>query len=131
MKKYFFAFLSLSFSSQLIAQDNVCRALEGSIIINSDNEFIGTVSNSFNRDSIFNEYGKFGNQYNSASIWNKYGKNGNEYQSGSAFNKYTSSPPRIIKDRQVIGYLSANKSKSGAINPILLGALCYDFTPPQ
>lgn len=132
MKNYILILSSLLlFASQANAQENACRALEGSIIINSDDEFIGTISDGSNSDSIFNEYGKFGNQYNSASIWNEYGKNGSEYRSDSAFNEYTSSPPRIIKDQQVIGYLSANKSKTGAINPILLGVVCYGFKPPR
>jgi hypothetical protein len=107
MNKCIFLFLSLLFSaSQASAQEDACKVLDGSIIINSDDEFIGTISNRSNSDSIFNEYGNFGNQYSSASIWNQYGKNGSEYRNGSAFNEYTSSPPKIIKDQQVIMILS-------------------------
>jgi hypothetical protein len=96
-------------------------------VLNSDNEYIGSISNKFDPNSIFNKFGTYGNKFSSDSIWNKFGNNGNPYASNSAFNKYTSSPPRIIKNKQIIGYLTVNKYVSGAINPIVLGTVCYDF----
>lgn len=96
-------------------------------MLNSDNEYIGSISNKFDPNSIFNKFGTYGNKFSSDSIWNKFGNNGNPYASNSAFNKYTSSPPRIIKNKQIIGYLTVNKYVSGAINPIVLGTVCYDF----
>ncbi len=118
-------------ASPAVAQSDICQALDGSVILNSDDEFIGTISDPSNSDSIFNEYGKYGNEYGSASIWNEYGKNGSKYQTNSAFNEYASEPPRIIKNRRVIGVLSNNKFKSGALSPIVVGVVCYDFKPPR
>ena len=101
------------------------------VIINDDDEYIGQIANPSVRDSIFNEYGEFGSEYRSESIWNEYGKNGSEYRPNSAFNDYATRPPRLIKNRQVIGYLTVNKSKPGGLNPRLIGIVCYDFKPPH
>ncbi len=112
-------------------QSSICAIYDGAIVLNSDDEFIGTVSDPSQSNSIFNEYGRYGSQYQSESIWNQYGNNGSEYSTGSAFNPYTSSPPRLIKNRQFIGYLTANRYLRGAVNPIVLGVTCYDFQPPR
>ena len=118
-------------SPPAFAQKDFCAAIDGAIVLNNDNEFIGSISSSFDSNSIFHEFGTYGNEYSSKSIWNEYGENGNEYGSNTAFNEYSSNPPRIIKDRTVIGYLTVNKYKKGAINPIMLDAMCYDFKPPR
>ncbi len=113
------------------AQNDVCQAIDGAMLINKDDEYIGKLAISTDPDSVFNEYGKYGNEYNSWSIWNEYGKNGGEYQSGSAFNDYSSDPPRIVKNGSVIGFLTTNKFKRGAVNPIVVGVVCYEFKPPR
>ena len=51
---------------------------------------------------------------------NEYGKYGSEYRSNSAFNPYSSNPPKIIGNTAVLGYLTTNDFKSGAIHPIVL-----------
>lgn len=115
----------------LFVQNDVCQAIDGALLINKDDEYIGKLAGSTDPDSVFNEYGKYGNEYNPRSIWNKYGKNGSEYQAGSAFNDYSSDPPRIVKGGNVIGLLTTNKFKRGAINPISIGVVCYEFKPPR
>jgi hypothetical protein len=109
------------------AQD-VCRILNGSVIVaqDSSNTFLGKITNSFDSESIFNEFGTYGNEYSSDSIWNEFSTFGNEFNSDSPFNEFSSSPPLIIRDGEVIGYLSANKSIRSSISPNLLKALCED-----
>ena len=112
-------------------QDGLCAPLDGATIVNNDGEYIGRISGIYDTDSIFNQYGKFGSQYRAGSIWNQYGKNGSEYRNNSAFNPYSLSPPKVIKNNKVIAVLSVNKNLRGAINPVLLGTICYDFKLPR
>ena len=108
--------------------EEVCGLVNGSVLIAQDskNTYLGKIASPYQSDSIFNEYGAYGSEYNTGSIWNEYGTFGSEYNSYSATNSYTTTPPMIIKNKQVIGYLSANKNMRGAISPNLLKALCKD-----
>jgi len=119
--------LSIIWAPSVAAQD-VCSSLDGASIIaqDSDNTFLGKIINSFDSDSIFNEFGTYGNDFSSDSIWNEYSTFGNEFNSESPFNEFSSDPLMIIKDGQIIAYLSTNKSIQGAISPNLLKALCKD-----
>ncbi|MQY51337.1 hypothetical protein [Rhodocyclus gracilis] len=108
--------------------EEVCEIVKGAVLIAQDdkNTYLGKIANSYDSESIFNEYGTYGSQYNSLSVWNQYGTFGNEYNSHSATNSYTSTPPMIIKNKKILGYLSANKNLRGSITPNLLKALCKD-----
>lgn len=108
--------------------EELCEIVRDAKIVAQDdaNTYLGEISNSFGSDSIFNEFGTYGNEFNSKSIWNEFGTFGSEFSNESPFNKFTSSPPMIIKDRKIIGYLSSNKSIQGALPPNLLKALCED-----
>ncbi|MCR6496758.1 hypothetical protein LJB71_11425 [Thermomonas sp. S9] len=116
------------FPASASAGEEVCSVVSGAAIIAQDDEntFLGKITNAYDSNSIFNDYGTHGSKYSSSSIWNSYGAFGSEYSSYSPFNKYTSTPPMIIKNRKIIGYLSANKSLGSAISPNLLKALCKD-----
>lgn len=68
---------------------------------------------SYDNNSIWNEYGKYGSSYNTISIWNEYGTYGSEYNSLSPWNEYSSNPPVIVdKDGAFYGYFTLNKYKS-------------------
>jgi hypothetical protein len=114
------------FISCTVQANEVCTTVSGSKLIAQDNKntYLGKIKNSYSTDSIFNEYGTYGSEYSSTSIWNEYATFGNEYSSYSPFNEYTGTPPMIIKDGEVIGYLSANKAIEPSISPNLLKALC-------
>ena len=72
---------------------------------------------SYNSNSIWNEYGTYGSSYNSKSIWNEYGSYGSEYSSTSPFNSYASDPPVIVdKDGGFYGYFTINEYKSKRAN---------------
>ena len=76
-------------------------------------EYLGKlVTNKYDSDSIWNEYGKYGSKYQTNSIWNEYGKYGSKYQSTSAFNPYATQPPKIVTNSgKVLGYLTASEYK--------------------
>lgn len=95
-------------------------SLYGSVIIADDGTFLGKITNEYDSDSIFNEYGQYGSKYSSNSIWNEYGAYGSKYSSYSPFNQYSSSPPSIYKNGRHIGYLTVNRYIPGAINPYVL-----------
>ena len=121
-----FLFFSL-LSSHINAQE-ICDIVKGAVLIAQDNKntFLGKITNSYDSESIFNEYGTYGSEYNSASIWNQYATFGSEYNSYSPHNSYTATPPMIIKNRKILGYLTANKSINNSVSPNLLKALCKD-----
>lgn len=74
--------------------EEVCDVVKGAVLIAQDdkNTYLGKISNAYDSDSIFNEYGTYGSPYNSASIWNQYGTFGGEYSNHSPHNSYTSKP---------------------------------------
>lgn len=106
--------------SEIEHTQNTIDYFYGSVIIAEDGTFLGKITNEYDSDSIFNEYGQYGSQYSSKSIWNEYGTYGSKYSSYSPFNSYSSSPPAIYKNGSCIGYLTVNKYISGAINPYVL-----------
>ena len=109
------------------AQD-ACSTLRNSVIIAQDskNTFLGRITNQYDSESIFNEFGNYGSEFSSSSIWNQFSTFGSEFSNESPNNEFTSSPPMIIKEGRIIGYLSANKNIRGSISPSLLKALCKD-----
>jgi hypothetical protein len=69
--------------------------------------------NSYDQNSIWNEYGKYGNSYNSNCIWNEYGTYGNEYNSYSPWNSYSNDPPVVVDiEGNFYGYFTVNEYKS-------------------
>lgn len=107
------------FCSKLTAQD-ICEAIEGAKVIADDGKYLGKICSSFDSESIINEFGSYGNEFNSNSIWNEFGTYGNEFSNLSPFNEFTSTPPMIIKNGLVIGYLTKNKSLKNAVDPHIL-----------
>lgn len=55
--------------------------------------------------------------YDSESIFNEFGTYGSKFSSKSAFNEYASSPPLVIFNGETIGYLTVNKYQADAISP--------------
>jgi hypothetical protein len=123
--------ISLLFFGSLLPiahAEEVCDIVKGAILVAQDdkNTYLGKITNSYDSESIFNEYGTYGSEYNSKSIWNQYATFGSEHSRYSPHNSYTSTPPMIIKNKKIIGYLTANKSIKPSISPNLLKALCKD-----
>lgn len=122
--------LSSAMSSSLIpalaSANEICGAIAEASIIGQDpeNSFLGKITNSFDADSIFNDYGKYGNDFSSQSIWNEFSKFGNNFNYYSPFNENSIKPPILIKNGKIIGYLTTNSSVTPSISPILLKNLC-------
>ena len=129
MKRAALAMLvSLCLMASTAGAEEVCDILNGAVIIaqDSNNTFLGKVTSSYDSQSIFNEFGTYGNEFSSKSIWNEFSTFGNEFNSNSPFNEFSSSPPMLIKNRQIFGYLSTNTSIKASISPNILKALCKD-----
>lgn len=98
--------------SKLVAGPELTKfdALEGAKLIAADQTYLGKITkNQYDSESILNEYGLYGGSYSAKSIFNEYGQYGGQYSQFSPFNQYTSTPPKIVKDSQIIGYLTANQ----------------------
>jgi hypothetical protein len=97
-----------------------------STLIADDGTYLGKVSSSqFDSESICNSFGRYGSEFSSTSVRNEFSRYGSEFSSQSAYNEFTSTPPRIIYQGSVVGYLTKNEFKAGAVDPDILFAL-YD-----
>lgn len=121
--------LFLALPNAAIAADSQCAPFIGAAIVSSDGKYLGRLSDKYDSESVFNEYGTYGSKYQSASIWNKYGDYGSPYSTKSAFNQYTTDGPKVIKNRKVIAVLTKNKYVAGAVDPVVIAVICFDFTP--
>ena len=92
------------------------------------NTYLGFFGNEYASESIMNDYGSYGSSYSSTSVRNEYSQYGSAYTSYSANNPYTSSPPLIIKNGALIGYLTTNTSIASGISLSMIDALCTGFT---
>lgn len=74
-------------------------------------EYMGCLNcDSYDGNSIWNEYGTYGSSYNPNSIWNEYGTFGSEYSAYSPWNAYSSEPPGIYDSNGgFYGYLTVNE----------------------
>lgn len=107
----------------------VISLLRGASIIAQDDDgtFLGTLTNELNSNSIFNDIGTYGSDISSNSIWNDIGTFGSDISSYSPFNDITSTPPMIVKNGKIIGYLTVNEIIYGGISPHILKALKDEF----
>jgi len=95
-------------------------------LLANEGTYLGKVSsNPFESESICNEFGTYGSEFASKSVRNEFGSYGSPFASQSAYNEFTSTPPRIIYQGGVVGYLTKNEFLRGALDPDLLFAL-YD-----
>ncbi len=77
---------------------------------NDGTQFLGNLStNKYDPNSVFNRYGTYGSKYNANSIWNPYGTYGSRYSIYGASNPYTMTPPILVYNGTIVGYVTANK----------------------
>ena len=92
--------------------------LLGAQIVASDGTLLGVINtNAHDTKSISNKYGPHGSKYNQASILNQYGPYGGKYSPMSPFNQYSASPPRIVKNNQVVAHLTKSPYQPNRIDP--------------
>lgn len=78
-------------------------------LVAEDGQYLGRLtSNTFDTNSIANEYGPYGSQYSSTSIFNEYGQYGSQYSHLSPRNPYTTTPPRLFLRGQLNARVSDN-----------------------
>lgn len=79
-------------------------------------QFLGKlVSSRFDSDSILNEYGPYGSRYSTTSIFNEYSDFGSRYGSNSVNNPYCSTPPRLLIDGKLLGFVTVNRYVANGI----------------
>lgn len=76
----------------------------------SNSVFLGCLNcNSFDADSVCNEFGSYGSAFATDSIWNQFGTYGSEFSTYSPWNSFSSSGPMIIgSDGLFYGYFTTN-----------------------
>lgn len=88
------------------------------VLLAQDGQPLGVIStNTFDSDSLANPYGTYGSRYALYSIWNRYGTYGSAYATYSPYNAYTSTPPLILQNGTVIGYLTKNRFLTPRVDP--------------
>lgn len=120
--KILFVFLALFFTEYVNAV--TCSEINGAIVIAYDGKYLGFFGSQYATDSINNTFGTYGSSYSSSSVRNTYGSYGSPYSSYSATNTYTSNPPVIIKNGQIIAYLTTNQFKVGGVSLVTIDANC-------
>ena len=101
-----------------------CYELDGAKIIAEDGTYLGTLGDSYESDSIYNEYSDHGSTYDSDSIWNEYSDYGSDYSSQSPFNDYASDPPVLLKEGEVVGKLTTDAYEYEGVDPRSVGKDC-------
>ena len=92
--------------------------LEGALLMADDGTFLGLVTrNPFDENSLSNQFGSYGSRYSSTSSFNPYGQYGSPYGSHSPFNENTSTPPRFMKDGNILAYFTVNHNISPRVEP--------------
>jgi len=110
----FFIFLFFSnhiFSGEVNSWD--CYKFEKSKIYGESGDYLGSIGPSWLSESIFNTSSQYSSIWSQDSIFNNDSKYGNSFSSESAFNEDASSPPKIYKDGELIGFLSIGPSWAG------------------
>jgi len=99
-----------------------------------DGQYLGSISNEFNQNSIFNTNGTYGSLWSRTSIWNVIFDYGNSYSNYSAFNESATNPPKIKKMIgynfvSELGFLTTNDSFFNRIDPrsLEMYAECFPF----
>lgn len=108
-----FFFTSLVFCNSIFSGEVnswECYKFEGSKIFGDDQEYLGSIGPSWMQESIFNSSAQYSSSWSQYSIFNSNSRYGNNYSSQSVFNENASSPPKIYKDGEMIGFLSVGPS---------------------
>lgn len=96
---------------------NVCAQIAGALIIASNNQYLGRLTNRFDSQSALNEFGIYGSPFAALSTNNQFGQYGSPYSSLSARNPYTTTPPILYINGQAIAYYTTNSLLSPRVSP--------------
>jgi hypothetical protein len=110
-----------------------CNDLNGAYLYSQEypSVYLGFFGSQYSSDSVMNLFGTYGSQYNSMSVRNTFGTYGSSYGTYSANNSYTSSPPKILKNGLLKGYLTTNSFVSGGVSLASIDSACsFTATSP-
>jgi len=96
---------------------NLCSLIAGASVYGDDGVFLGKLTNRFDSQSIYNEFGTYGSEFSSLSIYNRFGKYGSPYSALSAFNSLASRPPVLVKNGSALAYFTVNTLKTPYVHP--------------
>jgi len=94
------------------------RGYDTSYLIAQDGQFLGKITDdTYDTDSILNQYGPYGSQYSTTSIFNPYSQYGSVYGAYSINNPYTNTPPKLFISGTLIGYVTTNPYIQNRVAP--------------
>lgn len=96
---------------------SLCSQIAGASLYAYDGTYLGRLTNQFDPQSIYNQFGTYGSQFSSVSVNNRYGQYGSPYTSMSAYNPYASNPPVLFKNGNAIAYFTVNTYKTPYVHP--------------
>lgn len=101
------------------------NALDGQAhLLGADGAFLGIVSiDRFHETSVCNKFGTFGSRFENMSVWNRFGNYGNQISDLSAYHNHAPTPPAIVYQKNIIGFLTKNRRQSDGLDPDLLFAV--------
>ena len=102
----------------------------GAWIIADDGQTLGKIVSPFYIDSIANEFGSYGSDFYLDSIWNDFGPYGSSFSNLSAFNDFTNTPPKIIDNGAILGYVTTNTLMYQSVEPYELKRWLEDGNCP-
>lgn len=80
-----------------------------SFIVANDGQYLGKLClNSYDHESICNDFGPYGSRFSSTSINNQFSVYGSRFSALSPFNGFTQTPPRIYLRGVFWGVLTVN-----------------------
>lgn len=116
--------------STLVAQSSVVdfiRNLDGqATLLGVDGAFLGIISSDrVHEASTCNAVGNYGSRVGSMSVWNRVSNYGSQISDLSAYHTWTKTPPAIIYQDEVMGFLTKNHRIRAALDPdVLFAVLC-------
>jgi len=105
--------------------NDICSTIAGASVVAYDGVFLGTLTNKYDSNSIFNDYGNYGGKYSAKSIFNEYGNYGGQYANYSPFNPYTSKPPILSLRGTALMYLTVNATLTPRFDPRNLSSCSF------
>jgi hypothetical protein len=109
----------------LLLQGKICESEKDirclkkeSFIIAQDGQFLGSIKpDTYDQDSIFNNYSPYGSSYSQFSIYNTYSKYGNIFSQYSPYNQFSQTPPEVYVNGKFVAYLTINQLKTPRLAP--------------
>jgi hypothetical protein len=98
---------------------SLCAAIAGASLYADDGKwtYLGRLTNQFDSQSIYNQFGTYGSQFSSLSVYNEFGQYGSPYGQYSAFNPYANHPPILVKNDVALAYFTVNTFKTPYVHP--------------